>query len=223
MYERIAEEAFAVEQVHFKKTKKRANPKKTAPFMVIEGKVPLLLSAPHSVRQVRDGKIRRSDENTGSLAYLLSRETGCHAVAVKKLYGGDPEWDEKCIYKERLRKLVEEGGIRLVIDLHGASRQSEFDIDLGTMHGKSLLGNTTLLPTLKRCFHAEGILKITENAFPAETQHTVTRYCCEELGVPAVQLEINHRYRAPNRNATDYSRLFRALVSAAGKLSASSL
>ena len=82
------------------------------------------------------------------------------------------------------------------------------------MHGESLRGKPGVVDTLKGCLHAEGIDKITENIFPAKKQHTITRFCCEELGVTAIQLEINHRYRAPNRNGVDYSRLFRALASA---------
>jgi hypothetical protein len=214
VYERIHEEGFAVERVHFKKTKKRVNPKKAPPFIILEGRIPVLVSAPHSVRQVREGKIKRSDENTGSLAFLLNRETSCHTIAVKKLYGGDPNWDERCLYKERLRGLVEANGIRLVLDLHGAARESEFDIDLGTINGESLVGDKVAVNILKESFQAEGIGRIADNVFTAKAQHTVTRFCSEELGVPSIQLEINHRYRAPNRNGEDYSRLFRALATA---------
>ena len=54
-------------------------------------------------------------------------------------------------------------------------------------------------------------LTVSENFFPAAVQRTVTRFCAEELHIPAVQVEINHRFRAPNRNGADYARLFRAV------------
>ncbi|MDF1552453.1 MAG: hypothetical protein P1P84_05290, partial [Deferrisomatales bacterium] len=139
-FDRIHEEAFAVERVHFKKTRNGANPRKIDPFLLLEGTVPILLSAPHAVRTLREGKIKPSDESTGSYAFLLHRETGCHAIATKKLYGGDPNWDWPCIYKERVRDLLARAGVRLVLDLHGAARERPFDVDLGTMHGRSLCG-----------------------------------------------------------------------------------
>jgi len=217
-FNRIHEEAFAVERVHFKKTKRGVSPKKVDPFLVMDGTAPLLVSAPHAVRTLREGTIKASDEFTGSYAFLLHREAGCHVIATKKLYGGDPNWDAPCIYKDRVREIVERHSIRLVLDLHGAARERPFDVDLGTMHGESLLGNQLVRDLIVDVFHAEGIDGVTENRFAAAKQQTVTRFCAEELHIPAVQFEINHRFRAPNRNGADYVRMFRALAAIVDKV-----
>ena len=69
---RLNEEAVSVERVHFYKTDKKVNPKQEEPFWFSAGKLPVLVSAPHSVRHYRHKKIRMSDEFTGSIVYLVS-------------------------------------------------------------------------------------------------------------------------------------------------------
>lgn len=70
--QKIGEEAFAIERVHFVKTDRMHNPKKVNPFKYSPGSLPVLVSAPHSVRHMRQKKIKPSDEFTGSMACLLN-------------------------------------------------------------------------------------------------------------------------------------------------------
>jgi transposase len=79
------EEAVNIEKVHFCKTDKRVNPKQEDPFWLSVGELPILLSAPHDVRHIRQRKIKMSDQFTGSIVYLLHKLTGCHAISVTKL------------------------------------------------------------------------------------------------------------------------------------------
>ncbi|HWR38682.1 MAG TPA: hypothetical protein VN611_04210, partial [Patescibacteria group bacterium] len=95
---RVHEEAVSVERVHFYKTDRRVNPKQEEPFWVAIGKIPVLVSAPHAVRHCRQKKIKMSDEFTGALAFLLNQMTECHGIAATKLYGGDPNVDNPCVY-----------------------------------------------------------------------------------------------------------------------------
>ena len=209
---KISEQAFAVERVYFVKTDRLHNPHKVNPFKYFPGSLPVLVSAPHSVRHMRQKKIKPSDEFTGSMACLLNTLTGCHSLSVAKLYGGDPNFDDKCIYKDTLGNLALEHRFRIVIDLHGASQEHGFDIDIGTMKGCSLLGQFKYLKLLKKYLHEYEITAVSENHFTVTGQNTVTNYVSGQLGIPALQLEINKQFRAPHQNARDYCRMVGSLA-----------
>ena len=209
---KIGEEAFDIERVYFVKTDRRSNPRKIDPFRYFEGSLPVLISAPHSVRHIRHKKIKPSDEFTGSMACILKKLTGCHSLAVTKLYGGDPNFDDKCIYKESIKNITAANKPKIVIDIHGASREHDFDIDIGTMKGNSLLGKNHYVALLRDSLEKHGISTISENRFTISGQNTVTSYVSQHLGIPALQLEINKRFRAPHQNPEDYCRMVAALA-----------
>ncbi|MHB1166995.1 MAG: hypothetical protein ACYC4E_00220 [Carboxydocellales bacterium] len=93
---------FAIERVYFTKTDRKVNPKRESPFKYIPGTIPIIVSAPHAVRHLRKKEIKRSDEYTGATACLLNRFTGCHGLAVTKLYGEDANLDYPSVYKDYL-------------------------------------------------------------------------------------------------------------------------
>lgn len=212
METKLGEEAFAAERIYFVKTDRMHNPRKVNPIKLFPGDLPVLVSAPHAVRHIRHKKIKPSDEFTGSMAFLLNKLTGCYSIAVTKLYGGDPNFDSPCIYKETLKTLVAENRFSLVIDLHGASREHTFDVDLGTKRGASLLGNTRHIEDLKKRLKEFGIGNISENYFTVSGNSTVTDYVSSQLKVPCIQIEINKKYRVPHQNPRDYSILVGALA-----------
>lgn len=210
---KINEQAVAVERIHFVKTDRRVNPKKTTPYIYLSGRIPILISAPHSVRHFRKKQIKSSDEFTGSLVYLLHQITGCHSIAMTKLYTGDPNWDYPCLYKDAIEQITQEHKIKIVIDIHGAGRDRNFDIDLGTMKGRSLLLKPQIASWVKDQLE-EGFTHVSSNYFSAngqDGQYTVTRFVAEKLQIPALQLEINRKYRNPHQNGMDYYHLFCAL------------
>lgn len=209
---RLSEEAVNVEKIHFYKTDRRSDPKKTDPFWFASGEIPILVSAPHAVRHLRQKKIKVSDQFTGSVVYLLNRLTSCYALATAKLYGGDPNVDDPCIYKERIADLCRREKIKMILDIHGAAREQAFDIDLGTNQGKNLLGKTKITDVLEKNFRHVGLHAISYNYFAASGTHTVSNYAARELGIPAVQIEINKQYRVPNQNAQAFHRLICALA-----------
>ncbi len=204
---RINEEAVSIERVYFYKTDKKVNPKQEEPFLILPGKLPVLLSAPHAVRHCRQKKIKMSDQFTGSIVYLLNRLTGCQAIATTKLYGGDPNMDDPCIYKERISEICVREKVKFVIDIHGAAREQEFDVDFGTNDGKTLLSKNGILETMERNFCAFGFGKLSKGHFDARSPNTIANYVARELGIPAVQVEINKHFRVPAQNPQGFHRL----------------
>jgi len=208
----MGEQAFSIERIHFVKTDRMHNPRKVIPYKYFPGTLPLLISAPHAVRHIRHKKVKPSDEFTGSMAYLLNEITSWHSLAVTKLYGGDPNFDHQCIYKDFITKLALENRPKLVVDLHGAAREHDFAVDIGTMKGSSLLGQNHYRDILKSCLTKYDVTPISENKYTVSGNKTITAHVSESLGIPALQLEINKKYRSPNQNPTDYCRVLAALA-----------
>lgn len=209
---RMNEEAVSVERVHFYKTDKRVNPKQEEPFWISPGKLPVLVSAPHAVRHYRQKKIKMSDQFTGSIVYLLHKLTACHAIAATKLYGGDPNVDNPCIYKERMAEICSREKIKYVLDIHGAARERDFDVDFGTNSRKTLLAKTSMLATLEQNFRDFGLSRISHDHFAATGPNTIANYVARELNIPTVQIEINKQYRVPAQNPQGFHRLLGALL-----------
>jgi len=215
---RLNEEAVNIEKVYFYKTDKRVNPKQEEPFWFSVGELPVLLSAPHAVRHYRQKKIKMSDQFTGSIVYLLNKLTGCHAIAASKLYGGDPNFDYPCIYKEKIAEFCASRKVKFVLDIHGAAREREFDVDFGTNRGINLLGKTKILEFLQQSFQDFGLSRTSHDHFAASGPNTVANYVARELGIPAVQVEINKQYRVPAQNPQGFHRLLGALAESIKKL-----
>ncbi len=209
---RLNEEAVNIERIHFYKTDKRVNPKQEEPFWYSVGELPVLLSAPHAVRHYRQKKIKMSDQFTGATVYLLNKLTGCHGIAATKLYGGDPNIDYPCIYKDKIADFCAIKKVKLILDIHGAAREREFDVDFGTNGGKNLLGKIRILETLQQSFHDFGLTRISQDYFAASGPNTVSNYVARELGIPAVQIEINKQYRVPAQNPQGFHRILGALA-----------
>lgn len=209
---RMNEEAVSVERVHFYKTDKRVNSNQEEPFWFVLGELPILVSAPHAVRHYRQKKIKISDQFTGSIVYLLNQLTGCHAIATTKLYGGDPNSDDPCIYKAKIAEICDRKKVKFVLDIHGAAREREFDVDFGTNSGKNILSKAKMLETLEHNFHGFGLSRISHDHFAATGLNTIANYVARELRIPAVQVEINKQYRVPAQNPQGFHRLLGALV-----------
>lgn len=216
---RINEEAVSIERVYFYKTDKKVNPQQEEPFWIARGQLPVLVSAPHAVRHYRQKKIKMSDQFTGAIAYLLHKLTGCHALAATKLYGGDPNSDNPCIYKRRLAEICCREKVKLVLDIHGAAREQDFDVDLGTDGGETLVGKPKTLTVLERSFRDFGLSNVSRDRFAASGPNTITNYVARELKIPAVQLEINKQFRVPGQNPQGFHRLLGALAAGIKELS----
>ncbi|MDI6906018.1 MAG: hypothetical protein QMC81_00845 [Thermoanaerobacterales bacterium] len=185
----------------------------TPSYSVLPGSLPILLSAPHAVKHFRraNDEPKEEDEFTGAIVRLLHDLTGCsiiHAAYADQ----DANFYDDCPYKEGLRSLVIERGIKLVLDIHGAAAWRSFDIDIGSCKGAALLGRGDILPPLLDAFRRHEINGVfVDSVFSGCGQATVTRFASEVLCVPALQLEINKRFRDPENHPQEFESLIEAL------------
>lgn len=175
------------------------------------GSVPVMVSAPHAVNQVREGRAKPAELLTGAIARLLGRLTGCHVVYAASSCGGDPNYDEPTSnpYQGALIRYVQRHGIRVLVDLHGSSADRPFAVELGTAPGPDGRGDPSLHdhPFIARLLRFslehefEGLEGVTTDVwrnrlFDAGSQNTVTRNVAAATRTDCIQLEVNARYRS---------------------------
>jgi hypothetical protein len=178
-------------------------------FIYRPGHLPVLLSAPHGAAHLRQGRLKREDEFTAALACWVAAKTGAQALYVHRQTHADHNYDRNTTYKLFMADLVREKKIQFVIDLHGASGRHPFGIALGTANGTSctpkqrqqiiaILAYNGYSPLGEQCSRLD-----IDLAFPGGgglRQETITAFCCRELGISAVQIEINAHMRILHRS-----------------------
>jgi hypothetical protein len=184
-------------------------------FEVIEGRAPVIITAPHSTRPFREGKRRFSDGGgTAALAVALAELTG--ATVIYTTYEGpsDPNYYDNNEFKTELARLINQSKPLFLLDIHGSHAYRSFDLDIGTMQGASLLGNDAILFSLIDHLKFEGIDSLSYNRFQASKNETIVKFASKHR-VPAIQLEVNITYISPfqgNLEAQRYSKLLQGLT-----------
>jgi hypothetical protein len=184
-------------------------------FAVDEGDVAILVTAPHVTRPLRAGAYRFEDGGgTGALARALHRLSGVSAVYTVDASPSDPNFYDDNEFKRMLDRLIVQKRPLLLLDIHASHSHRPYDVDLGTMDGASLLGQTRLLAELVAVLRAEGIANLSLDYFSARQQQTITKFAAAR-GVPAIQLEINDTWLKPSDGdlaAHRFAQLLQALV-----------
>lgn len=195
-------------------------PKDTPWFEVKKGTIPVIITAPHATQPYRDKKYRFSDGGgTGGLAVAL--HDICDVTVVYTTYDSpsDPNYYDNNEFKAALERLINEVKPALLLDIHASNPYRPYDVDLGTMDGNSLRGDSSIVPDLINVFNKEGILSISMNRFSASTNQTITKYASAK-GIPSVQLEFNSTRVSPSESdfaAHRFSQTLEAMAVFLGK------
>jgi hypothetical protein len=160
-------------------------------FTVLNGTQRAIVTAPHATRPFRDGTSRFSDGGgTAELAVALHNVCGVTVMHTTWDSPSDPNYYDDNDFKLRLRELIRDVKPVIVLDLHGSHAHRPYELDVGTMNGRSLLGRPALVIALVDAFRREGILNISDNFFPAARQQTVVKFASAS-GAPAIQMELS--------------------------------
>ena len=147
-------------------------------YRVLSGNVPVLLSAPHSVNQIRGEDVRDAEKYTGALTRFT------HA---------DPNTDEENAYKNAVVNLVNSYNIKLLLDIHSSTFKDNTDIDIVTNNRETLRGMDYLFDRLKE-LGVKYNIKIDENNVPNKEKENeiinVTSLICD---IPAMRIVINNK------------------------------
>lgn len=174
-------------------------PRKDHSFVWFKGGGNIILSAPHAVPHYRTGtkgmRLKIADTYTGGFVYALHNLTKMPSIILTRP-GTDPNY-HKTPYVSSIHRNIR--GKILLLDIHGANISRPFDIALGTVNNKSLLGHADFVDTLTECFHKNNVRRVILNphGFGAGSQQTITYFVSRYYRLPCIQIELNERYRNP--------------------------
>ena len=161
-------------------------------YIVKKGKVPILFTAPHTMKQVRiDGSVKLREPYTKAIALYLNKFCDVNAMVKIKDTGLDANRDNHDQFKTELLRLIKDNHIKLVIDLHGAAQSRDFDLEFGTLNNLSIDFST--VRELEEAFTENGINNVKYNV-PFKGG-AITEYVYGLKDVDVVQIEINAKYR----------------------------
>ena len=162
----------------------------------------LLISAPHSVKQRRCGKVKPHEFYTGAIAERLASELQCACITKGSLSSNtedDANYQMQCEYKDTVSRYVEENStIKLFVDIHGlSSGRKDTVIDICTNNERNILCNGSdnrLIEVLKTHGFPESMIGLNRY-YDASPVHTMSRWLCDTYCIPAIELEISGAYR----------------------------
>lgn len=179
-------------------------------YRVLSGNVPVLLSAPHSVNQLRGEDVRDAEKYTGSLVRYLSRATNCFGI-FQLFTHADPNNDEENDYKNAIINLVNAYNIKLLLDIHSSTFKNDADIDIVTNKRETLVGMNNLYEK----FNELGIkynIKIEENNVPNKEKENeiiaVTSLLCK---IPSIRIVINNKNLDINNNEISFEKVSKVI------------
>ncbi len=184
-------------------------------FEYYGGQLPVLVLAPHATAYFKEGKLFFPESYTGSLAVLLHKLTGCHALISSYCTVADPVYYLGSPYTSFLSQLIKKVNVKLVLVLHGIEDwNSPHDFFLTSWNNSSLINKTEYLNLLVSMLKLKDFKEIGYD-FPEVTSNnvkTISHLLFEVFSVPTIRLEIHNRYRLPKLQPTLYSRLHTALA-----------
>lgn len=166
-------------------------------FNIIYGKSPILLSAPHAVRQNRNGKIKSADTFTGPIVESLCKRTEASGIIRTFNLNDDPNSENSGYglkYKNAILELITRNDIKCVIDIHGCRKDYDFDIDIGINNGKNINGTANSLSIIKNCVSRCGRVGV-DRCFQASENTTICNYIHRKSGIDCFQIEISSAIR----------------------------
>ena len=172
-------------------------------YIIKKGKLPILFTAPHTMKQTKDdGTIKLSEPYTKAIALYLNKYSNVNCMIKINDTGLDSNKDNRDEFKTELLRFIKDNNIKLVIDLHGADISRDFDIEFGTLNNIS--ADFSTIKELEEAFMENGICNISNN--DPFKGGAITKYVYGIKGVEVIQIEINRKYRDYN-NLDELERL----------------
>ncbi|MBR3270248.1 N-formylglutamate amidohydrolase [Candidatus Saccharibacteria bacterium] len=178
-------------------------------YEMVVGTLPVILVSAHGIGQKkRNGRFKLAEPYTRGIAKYVSEKTGCFYLVKNQDTGIDPNKENHDEFKAFLKDVISRNNIKLMVDLHGAKKDRDFDVEIGTLNGES--ANPELVEKLIKNLKKQGIKNIAEN--DPFKGGDITKTIHESTGIDCIQLEINYNYRNI-RKIRNLNKICRALAS----------
>lgn len=162
-------------------------------YEILSGTNNIMLSAPHSVSQIREGKVKTGEYRTGLIVKLLKERTASHSIYKTACLQDDANYDDidSCKYKENLISYIENHDIAYLFDFHISAPSRHYDIDIGTAFGVNIQHDEKLLEVVTNILKKYYENVLIDDTFPASYRNTVSATLARENHIPCLQIEIN--------------------------------
>lgn len=165
------------------------------------GDLPILLSAPHAVKQIRNNTIKAHEFYTGAIAECLAKQIGCACITKKYLIenstNDDPNTDnDSCAYKTAINQFLQQHEIKLFLDIHGLSSKRDSIVDICIDKGKNI-NQTEYVVNLQKCIEdtfGKNSYSI-DKYFSAFSENIMSKWIHTNFDISAIELEINGAWR----------------------------
>lgn len=164
-------------------------------YIIKKGTIPILFTAPHTMKQIReDGSEKLSEPYTKAIALYLNKHFNVNCMIKINDTGLDANRDNRDEFKTELLRFIKDNNIKLVIDLHGSKKTRDFDIEFGTLN--NLSADFSTIKELEEAFTENKISNIKHN--DPFKGGAITSYIYGLKDVDVIQFEINGKYRDYN-------------------------
>lgn len=159
------------------------------------GSTPIIFTAVHTMEQTRtDGSLKFSEPFTKGIALYVADKLNAFYYVKLQDTGIDSNSEIEDEFKINLLKLIKENNIKLLIDLHGARADREFDVEFGTLD--HLTVDFSTIKELEDAFKEVGVNRIAYN--DPFKGGGITQYIYQNTDIDIIQIEINQNFRTEN-------------------------
>ena len=179
-------------------------------YRVLSGNLPVLISAPHAVNQIRGDDVRDAEKFTGALARYLSSATGSYAI-FQIFTHSDPNTDEENDYKDGVVNIINGFNIKLLLDIHSSTFKDNTDIDIVTNNRETLNGMNNLIVKLKELGVKYDVTFDEMNEPNKEKENEIIYASSSKCKIPAIRLVINNKRLNLNEDSTTVEKIINLL------------
>ncbi|MDD2202928.1 MAG: N-formylglutamate amidohydrolase [Bacilli bacterium] len=176
-------------------------------YIMKNGTIPIILTAVHTMQQHKKNRIKKSEPFTKAIAKYVAEQVNCsYYIKLKdnKIDSNSLETDE---FKNNLLDYIVGNNIKLLIDIHGADCNRDFDVEIGTLNNLSAAYST--IKELGEAFIETGIKNIRFN--DPFKGGGITQFIYANTDIDIIQIEINRKYRDYN-NSDNIEKICQSLI-----------
>lgn len=181
-------------------------------FELLSGKGAVMVSAPHSVEQLRNNQIKYAEPQTGVLTKMLHDTLECPVIYKTKNCGDDANFDEVSPYKQALAEYIKNNNVSFLLDLHQLAPSREAKIVIGTGKFKNV-SRVEFVDVAIRAFKSKniGLIQI-DDPFEASYPFTVSSYISSSCNISCLQIEMHSNLVRMDTEESQAEEVFEALV-----------
>lgn len=163
-------------------------------FETVQGKFPILFSAPHAFAHKRPSLVRKykdHEEYTDRIVKDICKESKSYGIYLTSDVDYDPNYHKnENPYKKEVQRIVEENKIKEFIDIHGLSE--DHMVDVAIYYKTRFFKSIRLAEEISKVLNKGKLKGLNIQIFrlPENGRETLTEFCASQLRIPSVQIEI---------------------------------